>query len=52
MFVWRIKLVDKVAIPDFTKTSGLEIKISEELKDDFKNRIRELILHMYNNDFL
>lgn len=52
MFLWRIKLVDKNAIPDFSKGDKGDVKIAEEMKDVFKNRMRELFFHMYSNDYL
>lgn len=51
VLVWRTKLVDKNHIPDLTVEEG-NIKVSDDLKDIYKKRVRELIIHMYNNDLL
>lgn len=53
LFIWRLKLLDQNEIPDFSKESGANtIKISEWFKEDYKNRIRELVFHLHNNDFI
>lgn len=50
-FLWKLKLIDKDDVPDFTNDLNASIKISESKQDDFKKRFRELAFHMYNNNF-
>lgn len=55
--LWFIKLSDKTAIPEFGDMESEDLhfhllKLSENLQEDFNKIIKDLILHMYNNDFL
>lgn len=49
--VWKVKLGDKDCIPDITKDT-ITWHVGEDLKAEYKQRVRDLILHLYSNDFL
>lgn len=55
LFLWRIKLVDKDNIPDIIDhKEGDEVepvRIAPDKEDEYRQRIRELVFHMYYNDF-
>lgn len=53
LMLWGVKLVDKNTQIDFSKEEelGEPLKIDETKKDDYKQRVRELVMHMYENDF-
>lgn len=56
ILLWRIKLVDKEAVPDLTEYKDVDkiqpVKIAEEQQEKYKQIIRELVLHMHNNGFI
>lgn len=55
LLLWRIKLRDKNCVPDFSDYEFVEVteplKIAEEFNNEYKGRIRDLIIHMYDNNF-
>lgn len=54
MFLWRLKLFPSDAAPDLTdKVIKMDKSIpSEDRQKLYEERIRELIIHLYDNDFL
>lgn len=51
--LWKIKLLDKNDIPDYSKdSSDYNVHVSADLKEDYKRRMRELFFHLCNNDFI
>lgn len=54
LMMWRIKLADQNSIPNLMKdeNKNTPFKIAADKEDEYKQALKELILHMYNNDFL
>lgn len=55
IMLWRVKLVEEDLIPDFSKCEDDEIiqpfKLAEDKENEYKQIMRDLVLHMYKNDF-
>lgn len=51
MVIWRGKLADNDDIPNYSN-GNCKIKIPEDREEEYKKRVRELIIHLHNNDFL
>lgn len=53
LMLLRAKAIDLKIVPDIFGTQDIELlmKLVPELKDQFNQAIRDLVLHMYNNDF-
>lgn len=56
LMLWTVKLADKDALQDsrdYKPGEDIELpKVAEELEGEYRKRMRELILHMYKNDFI
>lgn len=54
--LWKVKLAETQDLPDFNDLENAQIieplKIADDKIDDYKQRIREIVIHMYKNDFL
>lgn len=53
LYVWILKLADKNSPPEMTEEgpNWEKCEIDVNKKEHFKERIRELVYHMYDNDF-
>lgn len=53
LFIWIMKFIDFKEILKSLNTNYEEIgfKVPEIIVEDYKKIVRELVLHMYNNDF-
>lgn len=56
MILWRLKFIDEGVVveitPEIEDKEFLEpIKIKEDKEEEYKQKIRDLVYHMYENDF-
>lgn len=53
LYLWIIKLSDKNSMQEFTEEGPAweKFEIAVDKRDDYRKRIRELVCHMYDNDF-
>lgn len=55
IMLWRIKLVDHNDVPDIQELNEIDenntYRIASGKEEEFKQRIKALIFHMYKNDY-
>lgn len=52
LFLWKVKFYKNEDLPNPGESLNVSLKVPSDLQDTYKKIVRDLILHMYNNDFL
>lgn len=51
VMVWRTKFADSTKIQDLSDEEGILFELTEDKKDEYKEKVKALILHMCSNNF-